>query len=94
MVQGTLYTVALWFSGGNILVPITLHALYQFFSSFFVWALASGDLRARIFLEEQALLDELEVISAEAMKEARDDSGIRVYDSNAADEAAIKVDSR
>ena len=55
MVQGTMYTVALWFSGGNILVPIVLHALYQFFSSFFVWALASGDLRARIFLEEQVL---------------------------------------
>ena len=37
-------------------------------------------------------MDELEVIAAEAMKEARDDSSVRVYDSDAADEAAIKVD--
>ena len=37
------------------------------------------------------MLDELEVIAAEAMKEAKDDSSIRVYDSSAADEAAIKA---
>lgn len=89
--QGILYTVAMWFSGGNILVPISLHALYQFVSSFSTWTVASSDLRTRIYKEELRLADELQAIAEDSMKDARDMSDVREFDESAADDAAIRA---
>lgn len=53
---GSLLALLFTTSGNNLLVPILVHTVYDFFSIFFTWKVNSTDLRERFFNEKTAEL--------------------------------------
>ena len=58
---GTVYSLSFYLSGGNMVVPILIHTLYEFFATFFTWLTAALDLNNRIREEETKLDAEMKV---------------------------------
>ena len=82
---GMVYTVSLWLSGFNMLVPILLHILYEGSTTFATWLLASRELTERI-KEEERIIEETyttttgqgsgETVTREITSEEKDEAAI------------------
>jgi hypothetical protein len=56
---GVAYGLAFFMSGYNIMIPVFIHIMYEFVSTFFTWLSASRDLNARIDKEQKLLEKEV-----------------------------------
>ena len=87
---GSVYTLAFYLSGGNMVVPILIHSLYDFFTTLITWITASTDLNDRVKVEEAKLDEEMKIGSSALGGLDRGNEQV-VQAARNADEASIRA---